>query len=211
MNLEYLHRPSNRPQNEPKPLLVLLHGYGSNMQDLFSFSPDIPSEYEVIAMNAPLTTPYGGSAWYDINLLNAEKFNDTQQAQESMRKILEDIDEHCELWNCQKNAVNLCGFSQGGILSYAMGLNHSKEFHKVLCLSAYPAADVIGDFDKNSDFSNMKFFISHGIEDAVIPFDWGKKGETLMQELQIDYVFRAYEEGHGVNPQNYHDLIHFLS
>ncbi len=210
MNLEYRHRPSNQDKNSERPLLILLHGYGSNYDDLFSFAPEIPAQYEVISMNAPQKTIYGGWAWYDINFMDAQKFNDVKQAHYSMDLILADIDEHCELWNCPKNQVNLCGFSQGGILSYALSLNHPKKFEKVACLSSYPAPEIIGDFNKNADFSQLKFYISHGVEDTVIPIDWGKKAEPLLTELNINYQFKEYYEGHGVNPQNFKDLMLFL-
>ena len=42
------------------PILVLLHGYGSDEKDLFSFTPDLPEDWLVVSFQAPHTTPNGG-------------------------------------------------------------------------------------------------------------------------------------------------------
>ena len=66
LSLEYQVR-------EPKilldknPLLLLLHGYGSNDYDLFSFASELPDEYFVISARAPYDLQYGSYAWYAIN------------------------------------------------------------------------------------------------------------------------------------------------
>ncbi len=215
MHLEYLHRPADPIAENKKELLVLLHGYGSNMQDLFSFAAEIPKNYEVVSMQAPLplgmaSMGLGGFAWYEINFMDAQKFNNTEQAFVSMQKILSDIQEHQQLWACSNKPVNLCGFSQGGILSYALSLQNPSIFNKILCLSAYPAYDVLGEIDKEENFSALEFYISHGVEDMVIPIEWAREGERLMKELKITYTYQEYRSGHGINPQNFHDLIEFL-
>ena len=57
MDLKYLVRePENI--NSKTPLLILLHGYGSNEEDLFSFVPTLPKEWLIISFRAPLNTPY---------------------------------------------------------------------------------------------------------------------------------------------------------
>ena len=63
MSLHYIIK---EPQNitPETPLLVLLHGYGSNEEDLFSFVTDLPEEWLVASFRAPLSTPYGGFCWY---------------------------------------------------------------------------------------------------------------------------------------------------
>ena len=70
MNLHYIIKePKNI--NPETPLLVLLHGYGSNEEDLFSFVPDLPGKWLVASFRAPLSTPYGGFCWYEIDFPTA--------------------------------------------------------------------------------------------------------------------------------------------
>ena len=69
MDLQYIVRePENITSNTP--LLILLHGYGSNEQDLFSFAPTLPEDWLIISFRAPFNTNYEGYSWYDIDLMD---------------------------------------------------------------------------------------------------------------------------------------------
>ena len=52
MNLHYLVQEPKTIKDQ-NPLLILLHGYGSNEEDLFSFAPELPDDSYVISVRAP--------------------------------------------------------------------------------------------------------------------------------------------------------------
>jgi phospholipase/carboxylesterase len=63
------------------PLLLLLHGYGSNEEDLFSFATELPDDYFIVSARAPFDLMYGSYAWYAINFdADENKFSDIGQA-----------------------------------------------------------------------------------------------------------------------------------
>src|SRR5690606_20942781 len=108
---------------DKNPLLLLLHGYGSNEQDLFSFASELPEEYFVVSARAPYDLQYGSYAWYAINFdADQNKFSDHAQAKTSRDLIAKFIDELIENYPIDANNTTLLGFSQGTILSYAVGL-----------------------------------------------------------------------------------------
>ena len=56
--LQAIVRPSTLGKNAP--LLVLLHGYGSDENDLFSFAGELPKTLCIISLRAPHNLqPYG--------------------------------------------------------------------------------------------------------------------------------------------------------
>ena len=65
--LEYKIRPAEGDVKH-KPTLFLIHGYGSNAEDLFSFAPHLPSTHTIISLQAPLSLGYGSYAWYPLGL-----------------------------------------------------------------------------------------------------------------------------------------------
>jgi phospholipase/carboxylesterase len=81
-----LHHITREAKNLTKkaPVLILLHGYGSNEEDLFSFASELPEEYFIISVRAPYDLhPYGHS-WYDIHFTSDnEKFSDDEQAKKN--------------------------------------------------------------------------------------------------------------------------------
>ena len=208
MNLQFIVRePENiTPQTQ---LLVMLHGYGSNEEDLFSFRHDLPKDWIIVSFRAPRNSDYEGFAWYDIDFNNPDKFLDVDQAVDSMKLIMKSIDNlkhHYQL----ESKTNIVGFSQGGILTYAMTLTYPDYFHKVACLSSYPDPKILKNIKGKKEIQHLRFFVSHGSEDAVIPLDWGRKAADFLYELGAFFTFREYMTGHSVNQKNYIDLIHFF-
>lgn len=210
MSLKYIIKTPN-PIKERVPILLLLHGYGSNEEDLFSFHPNLPEDWIVISFRAPITLEAGGFAWYDINFMEVEKWVDVPQAMQSMKNVITFIEEFKKERNLEHSPVHLGGFSQGGILTYSLSLTFPHLFQKVAIMSSYPEMKLLKNIqNERKVFQHLDFFISHGVEDAVIPMDWAQKAPEFLENLNINFSFREYMSGHGVNPKNYKDLMEFF-
>ncbi|AZB25356.1 alpha/beta hydrolase [Chryseobacterium bernardetii] len=211
MNLDYIVR---EPENitSSTPILFMLHGYGSNEQDLFSFRETLPKDWIIISFRAPRDTQFEGYSWFDINFNDPENYIDVPQAKESLNAVLESILKIVNNYGLTESKVHLCGFSQGGILCYALALKYPELFTYVACLSAYTEEKILdGIVRDKKKLEKLRFFISHGTDDAVIPIDWGRKAAELLYDLNCYFTFREYMSGHGVNQKNYMDLMDFFS
>ena len=143
--------------------------------------------------------------------MNTENRIDIPQAKESLNGILENILKISNHYGLTDNETHLCGFSQGGILSYALALENPQLFSKIACLSCYPEEKLMENMVKDKKkLERLRFFISHGTEDAVIPLEWGRKAADLLYDLSCYFSFREYMSGHGVNQKNYMDLMDFF-
>lgn len=210
MNLTYLVREPKIKQ-EKNPLLLLLHGYGSNEEDLFSFASELPDEYYVVSVRAPYDLQPYGHAWYAIHFdADENKFSDDVQAIESRELIIQFIDELIAKYPINETQVSLIGFSQGAILSYATALSYPEKIARVVALSGYLNEKIIKEDFENKDLSNLKLFISHGTVDQVIPVDWARKAKPFMENLGLDVMYKEYPIGHGVAPQNFYDFKNWL-
>ena len=200
-------------KKEKNPLLLLLHGYGSNEEDLFSFAAQLPGEYFIVSARAPYNLPqYSGHAWYAITFDNdMNKFSDDKQAIESRDLIVKFIDELIETYPIDKDNITLTGFSQGAILSYAVALTYPEKIARVLALSGYLNMDIVGKSLHAEDAAKVRFFISHGTVDQVIPVDWARKAPEFLKDLGLDVEYHEYNAGHGVAPQNFYDLLNWLN
>lgn len=210
LSLEYLVK-------EPKiklsknPLLLLLHGYGSNEEDLFSFSSELPEEYYIVSVRAPYIMQYGSYAWYAINFdTDQNKFSDNDQARSSRDVIAKFIDELTANYPVDSQNVTLIGFSQGAILSYSVALSHPQKAQKVVAMSGYINTEILEENYLKNTFSNLQVFTSHGTVDQVIPAEWGRKAKPFLENLGINTTYREYPIGHGVSPQNFYDFKNWL-
>lgn len=198
-------------KSDKSPLLLLLHGYGSNEEDLFSFASELPDEYYVISARAPHSMPPYGNAWYSIHFdRDANKFSDDDEAIESRDLISKFIDELVATYPIDKTKVTLIGFSQGAILSYAVALSNPEQIQRVVALSGYINPAILAENYQGKDLSKLKFFISHGTVDQVIPVDWARKAPEFLKALGLDVVYNEYPLGHGVAPQNFYDFKNWL-
>lgn len=213
MNLSLYHLVREpKVKQEKNPLLLLLHGYGSNEEDLFSFATQLPDEYYIISARAPYALPPYGNAWYAINFdAGMNKFSDNDQAVKSRDLIAAFIDEVIASYPVDKDKVTLIGFSQGSILSYAVALTYPDKIQRVVALSGYLNTDIIDKNFESSDITKLKFFISHGVVDQVIPVDWARKAPEFLKALGIEQEYHEYPVGHGVAPQNFYDLLNWLN
>ena len=146
---------------DKNPLLLLLHGYGSNEEDLFSFAGELPDNYYIISARAPYPVPPYGNAWYAITFdANMNKFSDDEQAKISRDVIVDFIDLLLEKYPIDPLNVNLIGFSQGAILSYAVALSYPEKVNKVVALSGYFNENILKEGYASHDFSKLSFFFS---------------------------------------------------
>jgi len=155
LSLNHLVRP-NRTASENPPVLFMLHGYGSNEEDLFSFASELPDELFIISIRAPYPLEPLGYAWYAINF-DAEfgKWSDDQQAIASREKIVAFLDEACTEYHLDKGNTTLLGFSQGTILSYAVALSYPEKIKNVIALSGYINEGILMEGHEDKDHSKL--------------------------------------------------------
>jgi len=208
--LEHITRPSVLKENAP--LLIMLHGYGSDENDLFSFANELPEELFIISLKAPYPLQPQGNAWYAINFdAEQNKWNDNDEAKLSMEILIKCIDMACEKYPINKNNISLLGFSQGTILGMATALNHPSKIKNVIGLSGYINHDILPKNTNDLDYSNLNFYCSHGTVDQVIPIDWARQTPVFLKSLNIKHTYSEFPVGHGVAPKNFYELRDWIS
>ncbi|WP_185858564.1 alpha/beta hydrolase [Blattabacterium cuenoti] len=192
-------------------LFLMIHGYGSNEKDLFSFQEDLPKNFFIISLQGFYSMGKEKYSWYDIDFSNKEKFINISQARKVVQQISFFIDEAIEEYKLEKNKVWLCGFSQGAILSYAIALKKPNKIKKVIALSGYLEKNILPEKINSNIYSDLEFFISHGKYDTIIPIDMVKRGLKFLQKYRIlSLHYKEYESGHTLNKLNYIDLMNWI-
>src|SRR5262245_25714658 len=92
LSLRHLARRPTRAASPP-PLLLLLHGIGSNEEDLMGLEPYLDERFLVISARAPHQYGWGGYAWFEIEWLPDRIAIDRTQAEQSRDLIVQFIGE----------------------------------------------------------------------------------------------------------------------
>jgi phospholipase/carboxylesterase len=194
----------------PSPLLIMAHGYGSNENDLFSFSRALPNKLTIVSIRGDINIQNIGYAWYDINIdFNGNKIYDIEKAIESRDKIADCIEKCTEIYNTDKNNVTLLGFSQGSILINAVALTYPEKVKNVIAFSGVVDPNIISLSSKS--LKNLSFYISHGTLDEVLPYNLSKESLKFLEKNNLNFVFEDFPVGHGVSPENFKSMLSWLT
>lgn len=209
--LEYLIRPS-AAEKGPFPALFMLHGYGSNEADLFSFADELPPELCIISFRAPFEIQPFGNAWYAINFESSQgKWNDIPQAIQSRELVLQTIDTAIAEYHLDPKHINLLGFSQGSILSYSLALSYPDRIKSLIALSGYVDQEMIKSNFEAADLSQLQIYASHGQVDPIIPSAWAQESVQFLKSHGIGVTYEEYPVGHGVSAANLNAFKRWIS
>ena len=206
LNKEIFHLVQKSNREDKSPLIVLLHGYGSNEKDLFSFKEFLPNDATIVSFRAPLELFQNMYAWYQIYFENNVKSFDEKSALSSKNLIIDKIKQISKEYNCDDERITLIGFSQGAILGFSVALMKNNLIKNLVALSGYVEEKII-------DFSSMSFpniYISHGINDDVIPHLDSKKTLQILNKNKINYDYYEFNQGHGVNMDNLNSFLKWI-
>ncbi len=206
--LIYKVLPPRRGVAERWPTIVVMHGRGSNEEDLLGLYPDLPPEWAMVSLRAPEVLGPNQYQWYrpespgNPELSSLDRSVDIVQAflQVSLPMAVPELDQ--ERWV-------LGGFSQGGLMTVALLQRN---------LTASPIGSIIlsGYFPEtvalDRDLTGYPIFWGHGMKDPVLLPAWAESGVTRLEGLGADVTFKRYPGlGHGVHDTELEDLREWLS
>jgi len=145
------------------PLLVLLHGYGSDENDLFGLLPLLPDGIAIASVAAPLTPPWPapGRSWYPIEGLEGRSADATTAAARALLRWLDAA-------AADVPKIALLGFSQGAAVSLQAMRLDADRFSSIVALSGYATPGELPD-DDGLRTSRPRVFWGRGTHDDVIP------------------------------------------
>lgn len=170
--------------------VVLLHGYGADENDLFALAELFPRDYAVFCPRAQLPTPWGGYAWFDLDMHNGEfRYNDEQARMSSTLFV--------EYLAGFDTPVVVAGFSQGAMI--ALGAAVESPLPNVAGLICMSGA-WLPCFQAESS-PKMPCLFTHGTRDQIVPFEWGRDAFQKLQNLGAKAEFDPLAMGHEISPE----------
>lgn len=189
-------------KNSPKYLIILLHGYGSNKDDLITIAPElaqfIPNAH-FISPNAPYKCEEPGinNAFQWFSLTNRNLKNMIKGI-ECTTPVLEDfIKVQLDKFNISENNLALLGFSQGTMMSLHIALNGNVTPN---CVLGYSGMLLRNHLNISESKSKPKIALIYGRNDTIVPVIEVQKSVNKLKKLGINTV--SYEHlnlGHGIN------------
>lgn len=202
-----LHFESRVPEDarDGAPLLVLLHGRGSDERDLMGLVPHLPPGLVVVSPRAPHPgAPWGygpGWAWYRYLGGNRPEPESFEAGQRALAGFLRELPGRLPV---EPGPLTLGGFSQGGTMSLAHALRHPGTVPAVLVFSGF-LADHPSVAATPETTRGTRFFWGHGTEDPAIHWDFAREGRAELRAAGADLEAHDYRIGHWIDPREIAD------
>lgn len=182
----------------PKFLVILLHGYGANGENLIElaneFQPIIPDAH-FIAPNA--IEPWEGGfpnsyQWFSLYAGTERSALDSlaPKIKNANQILLKFIEKQLQRFNLSYENLILIGFSQGSMMSIYQGLIMPKKIAGIISFSGKVVEpNSVGD----KIISKPNICLIHGTEDSVLPFSNFQEAQIILNQHGVPFESHAIE------------------
>ena len=202
--------PDEYDSDSAYPLVVMLHGFGANMQDLAGLAPAInDTGYVYACPNAPIPFELGpgqpGFGWM------TPRGGGTPEETANSEQLLSDFfDTVFEQFNVMPGQALLLGFSQGGGMTYRCGLGRADKFAGLAALSAtLPDSDEL--LARLPSERKQPIFIAQGRYDQMVSEDTAHSAKTFLENNGYSPDFYLYDMGHEISGEELGDLVPWMA
>jgi phospholipase/carboxylesterase len=206
--LKYLEQ--TNPESRNQPLVIFLHGYGSNEQDLFDIKDELPASYNYLSVRAPMVIEEGRYQWFRQKGDGAYD-GESDDLKTSGAVLLDFVAQAAKKYHTEPNKVFLVGFSQGAMMSYEVALRHPEAVGGIAALSGRILPVLRSELKPDEKRQKLAIFIGHGTADTLLPYNDGTDADRLLQSLSLKPEFHAYPGvGHSISAVEMQDLSAWL-
>jgi len=193
------------------PVLILMHGYGSNAADLFELRKFLPPEFLIVSAQAPTQTSQTGYRWYDIQMKEGKRVGDAEDLDHSRDLMVQFIGQVLNKYHADPKQVYLSGFSQGAMMSYMVGLSHPDIVKGIAPLSGKIVESLKPQVKNDAALQRLRIFIANGTADQLVFFDEGKASYDYLISLGLKPEFHSYEGmAHQIIKQEIDDWVKWI-
>ncbi len=200
--LGYLERPADGP---PAGALVLIHGRGASEHDLFPLLDAFDPERRLLGITprAPLALPPGGAHWYRLGGIPTPDPESFFASLEAAAVFLDSLPVPID-------RVVLGGFSQGAVMSWALGLGSGRPRPAaIMALSGF-MPEVEGFELDLADLDGYPIAVAHGSLDPIIPVEFGRVAAELVGAAGANLLWRETPVPHTIDPRLLPELQAFV-
>jgi phospholipase/carboxylesterase len=192
-------------------LLVLMHGVGSNEQDMFGLAPQVPPQFHVLSLRGPLALGPDAHAWFTFRVgPDGRRAIDEAQEAASRPLIAQSLQAASGQLGVPPERVVAGGFSQGGIMSLSLLLTRPELLHAAMVLHSRLLPEVLPLRAPAERLEGRQLWVSHGTDDTMIPLASAHDIRDTVALLPIRLAYSEYPGGHELRPAEVQAAMRWL-
>ena len=211
-SLTHLSRPPIEPPKGKAPLLVLLHGVGSNEQDLMGLAEYLDPRWHLISARAPIVMGPQSFGWFQVQWDQTGRLRfDMEEARASVEMVKRFVQELYDSYEVDPSQTYLVGFSQGAILSSAIMLTAPDTVAGAVLMSGRPPRDMAESVVAPEQLRNKPIIQTHGLYDEVISIEEGRALRDTLAVFPVALDYSEYPMGHTISLDSLNHVNRWLA
>ncbi len=196
-----LERPAQPAPGQQPWLLVLMHGVGSNEQDLFGLASFVPQQFHVLSLRAPFSMGPGAHAWFQFTVdANGTRHIHASQEEHSRALVAQTVQQAGARLDIPAQRTVAGGFSQGGIMALSLLLTQPALLRAAMCWHSRLLPEALPHQAPDAAFDGKSLWVSHGTYDNVIPLTSAHAIRSHVQRLPLQLSYHEYPSMHEIRP-----------
>jgi phospholipase/carboxylesterase len=200
-----LHQPAGEPPASGYPAIVAIHGRGSHAGDLIELAPYFGADWLTITPQAPQALGFGYH-WYEVLRVGDPEPQGFARSIDLLQQFIAGLP---SAYPIDPQRIFLMGFSQGAVMSFALGLTEPQRYAGIVAMSGYIAPQTQQEAN-TARLANLPILITHGTHDTVIPISFGRAAQAWLDETPAHVEYHEYPMGHQVSEASLSDVVRWL-
>ena len=196
---------------QPGQLLVLLHGVGSNENDLLHLADGVDPATLVVLVRGPMPLGAAQFAWFSVNFTATGPQIVPEQAEHSRQLLIQLLQSLQQGHGIAAKHSVIAGFSQGGIMSASVALSSPESVRAFGLLSGRILPELEPHIASADRLAGLTALIAHGEQDAVLPVHWAERADALLTRLGVPHQVQRYPMPHTISAQSQADFVAWLA
>jgi phospholipase/carboxylesterase len=210
--MELLHVAHVPAGDGPFPTVIALHGWGASAHDLFGLAPYLHGgEAVVLCPQGSLAFDIGGGVpgygWFPLT--GGAGF-DPAAFERALAQLRAFVDDAITRYPIERRKIVLMGFSQGGVMAYALALREPARFAGLAALSSWLPEPLAAAIPKQPEHEGFPVLVQHGTTDPMIGIERARESRAALLRLGVNASYHEYEMGHEIRPEALQDLVVWL-
>ena len=193
------------------PLLLLLHGVGSNERSMAALAPAFDPRFLVVSARSPLVLGPDAFAWFHVTFTAQGPMIDRDEAAAGWAHVATFVDEAVAAYGADPARVYVAGFSQGAIMALAALLTAPGRIAGAVAMSGRLLPEVLPHAAPPDALRGKPVLIVHGVDDEKLGIHFARSAREQLARFPIAVTYRELPMGHTVTPESLAEVSRWLS
>ena len=194
--------PGALPEGARPPLLLLLHGVGSNERSMAALAPALDPRFLVVSARSPLALGPNAFAWFHVTFTASGPVIDAGEAAAGWAHVARFVDEAVLAYGADPARVYVAGFSQGAIMALAALLTAPERIAGAVAMSGRLLPEVLPHAAPPEALRGKPVLVVHGAHDEKLGVHFARTARDALARFPLALDYRELPIGHAVTAES---------